>query len=961
MKKWLKGIGIALVILLIILVSLPFIFEKKIVRIVKSKMNEQLNAVVDFKDYSFGIFRTFPDFNLRLDSLTVDGTGIFYGVQLAKIETFAIELDIMSVIKGEEIQIIDFSLVNPVFNVRVLEDGTANWDIVKTSEEVAADTLTEESVALANLQSYSIENGFIDYKDASTGINFKIQGLGHQGNGDFSSDQFLLSTQTSIDTLDLWMDGIRYLNRANLDAKIDLDVNIPGFTFTMKENEFKLNELGLKLDGWLSMPEEDINMDLTFAADKAEFKSILSLIPAVYQKDFASVRTSGTALINGKLKGTYSALSKLYPGMDININVQNGRFQYPSLPAAVEDVFFDLNIQSEGKRAYDDMVVQMKKGSLKLAGNPIQASFILKTPLSDPDIDASINGKLQLSDIGKVIPLEEGESYAGLVTGDVKLKGRMSAIEQKKYENFDASGQVKITDMEYKTSTLSETVAIKTMDMTFTPQALRLNSLDSKFGRNDFKASGNVNNYLNYFFRDEPVRGDFTFQSDYLNLNDLMSQLPADEVGSTSASDSIQVIDLPKNVDISMSGGVKKMIYENVEINNVYGNVRLADKTAKLSDLTMEMMGGSLGLDGTYDVSNLAKPNVNFKLNINKWDIKSAADKFLTISTFAPIAKFCSGLFSTQVNFKSDLDKSMTPVFSSVFAGGNLLTDNLDIKGFDGLIKLASEMKLSKLAAQKLSDIAMYFKIEDGRMNVNPYTLNLGNSKATIAGYTGLSQDIFFKINMEVPRSEFGPDANQFIDKLSAQALKLGLKVDPLKTVLLDITAEGTVLAPKFSFKWSDKNEDLLKSLQDQVESKVKEKVEEVKAIVQEKVDSAKVVVKEKIDEAKLKAQAEWNKRADQIIATAEDQAAKIKLEAANLATKVREESAANAKKLEDEAQGFIQKQGAKLAADRLRKEGNDRATQLENEANNRADKLLSEAKLQAERVRAGEGEKEGG
>jgi hypothetical protein len=958
MKKWLKGIGITLVILLIILVSLPFIFEKKIVRIVKSKMNEQLNAVVDFKDYSFGIFRTFPDFNLRLDSLTVDGTGAFEGVQLASIETFAIELDIMSVINGEEIQIKDFSLINPVIKVRVLEDGTANWDIVKSTEEVEADTTTEESVALANLQSYSIENGYIDYKDLSMGVDFKIQGLGHVGSGDFSSDQFLLETMTSIDSMDVWMDGIRYMNRAKLDAKIDLDMDLPNFKFTMKENEFKLNELGLNLDGWLAMPGDDINMDLTFAADKAEFKSILSLIPAVYQKDFASVKTSGTAVINGNVKGTYSSVSRLYPGMNININVQNGRFQYPTLPAAVEDVFFDLSIQSEGKREYDDMVIQLRKGSLKLAGNPIQASLTLKTPLSDPDIDAAINGKLQMSDIGKVIPLDAGESYKGLISGDVKLKGRMSAIEQQKYENFDASGAVKVTDMEYKTSALSETVAVKTMDMTFTPQALRLNSLDSKFGRNDFKASGNVKNYLNYFFKDEPVKGDFTFQSDYLNLNDLMSQLPADETGTSAAADSVQVIDLPENVDLSMSGGIKKLIYEDVEIDNVYGNVHLANKTARLSDLTMQMMGGSLGLDGTYDVSNVAKPNVDFKLNIKNWDIKAAADKFLTIATFAPIAKFASGLFSTQINFKTDLDATMTPVFSSVFAGGNLLTDNLDIKGFDALIKLASEMKLTKLASQKISDLAMYFKIEDGRMNVNPYTLKLGNSKATIAGYTGLSQDIFFKINMEVPRSEFGPDANQFIDKLSAQALKLGLKVDPLKTVLLDITAEGTVLAPKFSFKWSDKNEDLLKSLQEQVESKVKEKVDEVKAMAKEKVDSAKVVVKEKIDEAKLKVQAEWNKRADQIIATAEDQATKIKLEAANLATKVRAESESNAKKLEDEAQGFIQKQGAKLAADRLRKEGNDRATQLEQEAVKRADKLLADAKVQAERVRLGEGEK---
>ena len=47
-------------------------------------------------------------------------------------------------------------------------------------------------------------------------------------------------------------------------------------------------------------------MDIKFNAPSTEFKDILSLVPAVYKNDFANIKTSGKAIFNGFVKGTYS-------------------------------------------------------------------------------------------------------------------------------------------------------------------------------------------------------------------------------------------------------------------------------------------------------------------------------------------------------------------------------------------------------------------------------------------------------------------------------------------------------------------------------------------------------------------------------------------------------------------------------------------------------------------------------
>jgi len=51
MKKWLKGIGIAIVSILALLLILPFAFKGKIVEKVDQAVNQSLNAKVGFNPF----------------------------------------------------------------------------------------------------------------------------------------------------------------------------------------------------------------------------------------------------------------------------------------------------------------------------------------------------------------------------------------------------------------------------------------------------------------------------------------------------------------------------------------------------------------------------------------------------------------------------------------------------------------------------------------------------------------------------------------------------------------------------------------------------------------------------------------------------------------------------------------------------------------------------------------------
>ena len=74
-----------------------------------------------------------------------------------------------------------------------------------------------------------------------------VDGLNHEGSGDFTADNTKLETQTTIDSLDVNYGGIAYLKRAAIDYKADFDLDLKNSVYAFKENELRVNNLLLLL------------------------------------------------------------------------------------------------------------------------------------------------------------------------------------------------------------------------------------------------------------------------------------------------------------------------------------------------------------------------------------------------------------------------------------------------------------------------------------------------------------------------------------------------------------------------------------------------------------------------------------------------------------------------------------------------------------------------------------------
>ena len=928
MKKIFKALGILIVVVIVLLVALPFLFKGKIAEMIQEQMDDQLNAKVELADLDLSLISTFPDFKLELKGIKVTGKGQYEGIALADIGLIETRLDLMSVVNGDQMKIKSVGIADASFHVivDVIESDTlANYDIVKPSgektEEGTEEVSTEESAPFSmSVSSYYMRNINVIYDDRVGDMYAEIKNFTHEGSGDFTLDNFLLETQTNIEELTFKMEGIRYMNKAKFDVKFDTEIDMVNSKYTFKENHFGINGLMLHFEGYVALPDEKTTeLDLTFNTEKTTFKSVLSLIPAVYMTDFESIKTDGNFSLDGMAKG--KMIGNDLPAFNLNLKVDNGRFQYPDLPKSAENINIDLNVKNPGG-SDDNTVVNLRKFHVELADNPIDMRMLVKTPVSDADIDGNIKMDIDLASLADVMPTENGEEYKGKVSADINLKGKVSTLEAEDYENFDANGSMILEGIVYNDPSLGYPILLNKADFKFTPQAIEMAELNCLLGKSDINGTGTIANYISYAFSDGTLKGLMAINSNLMDLNELAGP----EVESSDATDGEEstkteetenesapvdssegAVEVPGNIDFVLTSNFKKVLYDNIEMTDMIGKITVRDQKVAMENLDMNMLGGSLNMNGFYETTNLDKPTIDFKMAIKKFDVPQTYTTFNTLKEMAPIAENATGSFSTAMILVCVLDGNMEPVYESMNGGGDLQTHMVKISDSETLNKVADALKKDNLRTLVLNDVNITYEFREGRVWVEPFDMKLGDLNANVSGSNGFDQTLDYLIKTAIPMDALGAGAGMakgLMDQFNQQA---GTNASLGDEVKVDVKVTGTNDKPRITPSFGSGSGDAKTQAKDELKKKAKEEIDKLKK------------------EAEAKAKAEADRLKKEVEAQARQEVDKVKLEAE---AKAKAEGDRLKKEVEAKAKAEAEKV-KKKAAEELKKKGEDKLKKL--------------------------------
>lgn len=771
-KKTMKIAGITLGVILLLLLILPFAFQGKLAKLVKEEGNKMLNAQFDFRTLNISLLRNFPSASVSLEDFWLKGTGPFENDTLIQAGELTAAVNLFSLFGDGGYDISRIIVKDTRVHAIVLEDGRPNWDVMKPSPdaETPEDETAQETFRI-KLQKLSVDNLSVVYDDRQGGVFADLSRLEADCSGDFGSDRTVVDLKMETPSLTCRTGGIPLLNKVSLEADMDVDADLAGGKFTLRENMLRLNAIQLNLDGWLAQTKQGMDMDLRLNTNEVGFKELLSLIPAIYAKDFQDLKTDGKVTLNAFARGSIEGNTKV-PQFEVNLDVKDAMFRYPSLPAGVEKINISALVRNAGG-PLDATEISVAPFDFVLADNPFSLNATVKTPVSDPDFHLTARGKLDLGKVKEVYPLDDMQ-LNGLVQADLELGGRLSMVEKEQFEQMQAKGSLRLNQMKLVLKDMPP-VDIQQSVFTFSPRYLQLSETTVNIGKNDLTLDSRFENYLGYALKGSTLKGTLNVSSNHLNLNDFMSADTTAAVAEVPADTAAMgVIRVPENIDFQMQAAFRELLFDKMTLTDGKGTLLVRNGTVDMRNLSFNTMGGSVTMNGAYAAPQNKQPELNAAFNMRNISFAQAYQDLGLVQQLAPIFAGLKGNFSGNLQIDTPLDATMSPVMSAVQGKGALSTKDLSLSGVKFIDQVADIVKKPSLKEIKVKDLNIDFEIKDGRVTTKPFDLKLGDYNMNLSGSTGLDQTIDYTGKITMPADGI--------------ASKLGT---------VDMTIGGTFTSPK--------------------------------------------------------------------------------------------------------------------------------------------------------------------
>ena len=801
MKKIFKIIGIVLLVLIIGLIAAPFLFRGQLEDLLKRSINENINATVAWEDFDLTLFSSFPDAAVKVNNFSFVNNAPFAGDTLASGAVLQLDMGVMQLFKtssGEPIAIDAIRLDDAYVNIKVDSLGNANYDIAKENPNATAtaDTLADSSGGFRfAVQHYELNNSRINYLDESTQTFLRLSEVNHEGDGDFSAAISSLNTKTeALASFDL--DGVNYLNNNKLSLDAVIEMNLDEQRYTFKENEALVNQLPLVFEGFVQINEANNELDLSFETPTSDFKNFLGVIPEVYAKNLDGVTTTGDFKVVGNIKGIVDETH--IPMLDIAINSNNASFKYPELPKSVEDIIIDAQIVNETGNV-DDTYLRLGNLNFRIDQDVLNAKGRIDRLTTNPLVDLALKGKLNLAKLEQAYPLELDQDINGLLTVDMTANFDMESVEQERYQNIKSSGTASLKDFKYLSPELPNALNMAQANVTFNPGTITLNALEAQTGQTDIFAKGSIENLIPFVLSKEDLKGRFTVNSNVINLADFSVVEDAtatqdEETATTSASSSGNAaIKIPSFLDAALDFSAGKVIYDNITLSNVKGNVTVQNETASLNNIRSDIFGGAIGLNGNVSTKNTT-PTFEMALDLSSVDISESFNGLEMLQQLTPIAKALQGKLNTNIQLKGNLTDDLTPVLSSLAGNAlaQLLTAEVNPQQMKLLSALDSKLDFIDLQNLDLSNLKTQLSFDNGLVTVKPFDFNIKGINVGVSGTHSLENSMNYTLNLKVPGSYLGSKVGSTLANLSNADLEK-------YTVDLPINLTGDFTNPQVS------------------------------------------------------------------------------------------------------------------------------------------------------------------
>ena len=799
--KIVKWFSITFLVILIAFTSIPFLFKNKIVEIISSSINKNINATVTFKETNLSFFKNFPLASLTLKDVVVANKAPFIGDTLFSAKELSLSMKITELFKKPEeaIELKSFSSKTGQINIIFNKDDLGNYDIASKKETA---NLDEPASFSFNIQDYQFENMRFMYLDRSSNIKMKLNSIYHYGKGNFAQEILDLDTKTTA-KLSFDYENTNYFNNVDVSLNAILGIDLKNSKFTFKENTGFINQLPLEFYGFVQLVNETQVYDINFKTPTSDFKNLLALLPKQYSGNLKAIKTAGNFDLHGVVNGVLS--DDRIPSFDISFASKNAMFKYDNLPKSVQNIHIDSRIINKTGDV-KDTYINLNQLTFKIDKDIFAAHGTIAAITTNAKLNLAIKGTINLGNIGKVYPAPVQQELTGILNADITTYFDMNSVEKGNYQNIKNTGQLKLTDFKYDGKDVVKPFYIKKTAVTFNTNIITLNEFDAKTGDSDISITGNLENFYGFLFKDQELKGNFNLNSNTFKVFDFLA---ADK--TTDKKEDASAIKIPAFLDCKFNTTANTVVYDNINLKNVSGTIYIKDETVKLQNLKTDVFGGNIGFTGKVSTKG-GTSSFSMDLNLKELDIAASFGTLDMLKAIAPIAKTIDGKMNSTLNVTGNLNDDFTPDLKTITGNllGQLLNTKINASNSKALSLLGDKVAFLDVNKINLDKVTGYFAFEKGVVTVKPIPLKYQDIGIEIGGKHGFNNTINYDIKFDVPVKYLGTEVTDFIAKLSSK------DADKIATIPVKANLNGSFNNPSFSTNIKDATSSFIKNVVEQ-------------------------------------------------------------------------------------------------------------------------------------------------
>ncbi|WP_345953765.1 AsmA family protein [Mucilaginibacter sp. PAMB04168] len=768
MPKWLKIVlkVVAGIILLFVLLSVGLLIyintnKGKVLTLITSTLNKNLDGKLTIGDMETTFFKGFPGISVTLKNVLIkDKRWPEHRHTLLDAKDFDVSINTASLLRGT-IRISNIDISNAAIDLYKDSTGYSNTSVFKKKKQQPKTEQSDDGGSSAEFGKFTLKKVSFAVNNQKNNKLFQFYINQLAGKMNYPDTGWRADLQLNVLTKSLAFNTLKgtFLKDKTIAGQMIAGYNEDNGKIKVTSKNLTIGQDPFQINASFMTAKKETEFKILVIANEITWRNASALLAENIRITLDKFNLTKPIKINAKIAGSFGGGDPL---LHVTGNIRNNTLSIPG--GKIDSCSFDaeFNNHAAANKGYDDENSTIRL--FRFSGRYNHLPFVIDTGsiinLKKPIATGNFQAKFPLANLnytfGDVAKFTRG-------TANVKLRYKADVVNYRLNKPVIA-GLISFKDAD--AVYLPRNLAFKntSLSLNFIKDDLILNNIRLQSGHSVVTMEGRVNNFLNlYYNAPEKILLTWNIKSPELRLNEFLGFLAARRRVKASAAprgNSGNVVDQLSNVldkgNAEMHMEVAKVYYRKFLATDVKADLITTSDGVILKNVGVKHAGGSLQLNGRVtqgDALNRFALNTTV-LNVN---IREFFQSFSNFGLSTPTYENLKGFLSAKTSITGGVTDKGDLVPRSINGTVNVSLRNGALLNYEPLIKVGKfAFPFRDLKNIEIPKLDAHFDVRGEKIFIRPMQFSSSVLNADIAGVYALTKgtDIALDIPLRNPKKD---------------------------------------------------------------------------------------------------------------------------------------------------------------------------------------------------------------